>query len=261
MVVVERSRYRLSPWADALAIHLFRFGLMWATLELAGLVGIPGWYQGLTVNVVLCIAAAALMTRRRLWRSTGMAVAWRSRLAVVALVPLVVNAVSWLHTGVVPQEPGYALWALTLLLVGFNEELFSRGIVLSRLLPAYGPVRAVVLTAVLFGLQHLSALVMTTDPAGDVLSNVASTAIYGFALAAFQARFRWLWPLVVVHALADWSIILSGRPWSDAVVVFAEVLLVVFGVVVLRGLRVSPGPDPLRGPGSRSAPGSPRPDG
>jgi hypothetical protein len=100
---------RLPPLADATAIHLLRFAVMLVTLELAGWLGVTGWYLGLVTNVVLVVVAAAVMTCRRLWHSSGMLTLWRSRLAALALIPLVAEALSWLVPGgsrIVRLEPG-----------------------------------------------------------------------------------------------------------------------------------------------------------
>lgn len=233
---------RLPPLADAISIHLLRFVIMLVTLEVAAWVGVTGWYLGLLANVVLTVAAVVIMTRRGLWRSSGMLTRWRSRLAALALIPLAAEALSWLVPGGFENRaPGAWLWALTLLLVGLNEEMFSRGIVLDRLARAYRPVKAVLWTAALFGLQHLSALALTDRGVGDVLGNVVLSAIYGLALASFQLRFRWLWPLVIVHGLADWTTILAPRHYSDAIIGAWQVVFIGYGVWLLRGMSRTAG--------------------
>lgn len=150
------------------------------------------------------------------------------------MFPLALEAVSWaLPAGLRVQAPGYLLWGGTLLLVGVNEELISRGVVLSRLQSAFRPVGAVVLTAALFGLQHLSAFALTSRQVGDILGNVVLSAVTGFALAAYQFRFRWLWPLILVHATANFTVVLAARPLPDLYVGLAHALLLVFGIAVL----------------------------
>lgn len=228
---------RLPPLVDATGLHLLRFAVIAVSLELATLAGVSGWTLGLVANVAVTVLAVVLMTRRKLWRCSGMTTLWRSRVAALALLPLCAEAISWaLPAGITARTPGLGLWALTLLLVGVNEELFSRGLVLERLRPAYRPTVAAVTTAALFGLQHLSALVLTSREAGDVLGNVALSAVAGLALTAFQLRFRWLWPLILVHATADWVIILASRALPDAFIGVAHLLLLLYAVVLLRGL-------------------------
>lgn len=231
---------RLHPLADAAGIHVLRFLVMLAALAIAGAIGVQGWYLGLVANIAVTILAVVLMTRRRLWRTSGATVAWRSWAALLVLIPLVLEAVSWaLPGGLEERVPGYPLWALTLLLVGVNEELISRGVVLSRLREAYRPIWAVTLTGALFGLQHLSAFALTSREAGDILGNVALSAVFGFALAAFQWRFRWIWPLILIHATADFTTLLAAEPLRDVIIGAAHVMLLTLGVAVLRWPRRS----------------------
>lgn len=225
----------LPPLLDAVMVHLGRFAIMLLVSEIALLVGVRGFAVGLTVNVAVTVFAAVLMTRRRLWRSSGALTRWRSWLTLAAVVPLAFEAITWaLPAGLSEQAPGFALWGLTLLLVGVNEELVSRGVVLSRLRAAYPPLPAVALTGALFGLQHLSAFALSSRSAADILGNVGLSAVVGFAYAAFQLRFRWIWPLVLAHATADFTTILAARPLPVGWIAAAHVGLVAYGLFLLR---------------------------
>lgn len=216
-------------------VHAARFGVIMVTLAVAPLLGISGWYLGLAANAACVIFAAALVTGRKLWRASGILVAWRGPRALLLLVPLVVEVVLWaVPAGLVERPPGYGLWALTLLMVGLNEELTSRVVVLERMRVVFGPRAAVSVTAALFGLQHLSALATTDRALDDVLLNVLVSACYGFALAGFQYRFHWLGPLVLLHAAADFTTILSARPLPDPVIAVTLVVFIGVGLMALR---------------------------
>ena len=239
---------RFHPLADAVGLMVLRFLVILGATEVATLLGIVGWSQGLFANIIVTLLAIALVNRRRLWRSIGMTTVWRSALALLALAPLAFEAVTWaLPAGVVSREPGYALWGLTLLLVGVNEELFARGLVLSTLERAYSVRVAVVGTGAIFGLQHLSAFALSNRAADDVLMNVLLSGIYGFALAAYQVRFRWIWPLILVHATADWVTILAAEPLPDLWIGLAHLSMVVYGIVLLRSRRSGDGTEGRRG--------------
>lgn len=226
--------------AFGVGIHAGRFGVIIAALAAAPLLGISGWYLGLAANVACVIFAVVLVTGKKLWRTSGILVGWRGPRALLLLVPLLIEALLWaVPGGLVEQPPGFGLWALTLLMVGLNEELTSRVLVLERMRLAFGPRVAVSLTAALFGLQHLSALATTHRALDDVLLNVLVSGCFGFALAGFQFRFRWLWPLVILHAGADFTAILSARPLPDPII---AVTLLVFIAVGLTALRQRPVP-------------------
>ncbi|MFM9432240.1 CPBP family intramembrane glutamic endopeptidase [Arthrobacter sp. MP_2.3] len=238
-ILVRVNRDRWGALGFGGAVHLARFGVIIGTLALAPLFGISGWYLGLAANIVCVIFAAVLVTVRKLWRSSGILVAWRGRLALLFLLPLLVEVLLWaLPAGLRDEQPGFGMWALTLLLVGVNEELTSRVVVLERMRLSFPPGAAVAVTAALFGMQHLSALATTSRSLDDVLLNVLVSACYGFALAAFQYRYRWVTPLILLHAAADFTTILSVRPLPDGVVAVTVVGFLALGATILRTTRV-----------------------
>ncbi|GAB3699577.1 hypothetical protein GCM10028815_05180 [Mariniluteicoccus flavus] len=129
---------------DAVAVMLLRLLIMvvvvWLTAPL-------GWYAGLCANLALAVTAVVIVHRRGLWGRLGGLVP-RSWTALLWLVPLVADVALWLAPhGLRERPPGFLLWGLTLALVGLNEELFVRGIVLARLEQAYARLAAVVLSS------------------------------------------------------------------------------------------------------------------
>ncbi|MDQ0642770.1 CPBP family intramembrane glutamic endopeptidase [Microbacterium murale] len=220
-----------------LGVHFLRFGVIMGALALAPLLGISGWYLGLAANVACVVFAVVLVSVRGLWRRAGLFALWRGRTALLLLLPFVIEVLLWaVPGGLVERPPGFGLWALTLLMVGLNEELISRVVVLERMRESCGPVGAVALTGALFGLQHLSAFATSNRTVDDVLLNVVVSACYGIGLAAFQYRFRWVLPLVLVHGGADFTTILSANPLPDAVVVITCVAFVATAALTLRPL-------------------------
>lgn len=217
-----------------LGVHILRFGVIMGALVLAPLLGISGWYLGLAANVACVIFAVVLVSVRGLWSKSGLFSLWRGRTALLLLLPFVIEALLWaVPGGLIAQPPGFGLWALTLLMVGVNEELTSRVVVLERMRTSFGAVSAVALTGALFGLQHLSAFATSSRTAEDIFLNVLVSACYGIGLAAFQYRFRWVLPLVLVHGGADFTTILSANPLPDAVVVVTCVVFVATAAVTL----------------------------
>lgn len=234
------------------AVHLARFGVIVLGLLLAPAIGITGWYAGLFVNVLCAVFAVGLVTWLGLWHRIGATVVWRGPVAAAAMLVLLAEALWWLvPDGLAVRPPGALLWALTLLLVGLNEELVSRGVVLDRMSRSAAPWLAAALTAALFGLQHLSAFATTDRGPYDVLTNVLVSGCYGFALAGFQLRFAWIWPLVLLHALADFTTILSASGHGDVAVGVTLVVFVALGAVLVRGL-----PDRRTDRGGSRAPGA-----
>lgn len=220
----------------AVGIEVARFGVIIGALELAPHIGITGWYAGLFTNAVCVVFAVVLVSVLGLWHDQGALRLWRSPLAALWLLPFVAEGVLRfvLPGAVVVPPPGLALWTLTLLLASLNEELVNRIAVLSVLRRAMGPAASAILSGALFGLAHLSLLVTTPSRAvDDILLNVLASATYGFALAAFQLRFRWLLPLVLVHAFGNASVIFVPLEVPFVVDVVIHAGFVVVGVALL----------------------------
>ncbi|WP_147394336.1 CPBP family intramembrane glutamic endopeptidase [Arthrobacter cheniae] len=226
---------RGSDLAFGAAVHVGRFGVILGGLALAPLIGIQGWYAGLFVNVLCCLFAAGLVTYFGLWSRIGITRLWAGRAAALLVVLLLLEALVWiLPAGLDITSPGASLWVVTLLLVGFNEELISRGVVLERLSRSYRAAPAVILTGALFGLQHLSLFATTDRGTFDILTNVLLSGVVGFAMAAFQYRFHWILPLILVHALADFTAIHTREPHGDAFAAATAIVFVGIGVLALR---------------------------
>jgi membrane protease YdiL (CAAX protease family) len=234
---------RLRGVGFAVTVQLIRMGVIVGCAWLAPTLGIRGWWVGLFVNAVCCLYAAALMTWLKLWRSTGFLTLWRGRAALLLLFIPFTEALAWIiPTGITDRAPGWPWWALSLLMVGFNEELISRGVVLHRLGRSWPAAAAVTFTGLLFGLQHLSLFATTSRDAYDILTNVLASAAYGFALAAFQYRFAWILPLILVHGLSDFTTVLRSNNFGDLVIAGICLLYLAYGIVLLRTRQPHPIP-------------------
>ena len=88
--------------------------------------------------------------------------------------------------------------AATAVLIGIHEEVFYRGFLFTRFARAD---RAILWTALLFGLAHLNNL--RDAPAPAVLAQVCFALGVGALYAVLRARLAAVWPLILGHALLD----------------------------------------------------------
>ncbi|MEU6248743.1 CPBP family intramembrane glutamic endopeptidase [Glycomyces sp. NPDC047010] len=191
----------------------------------------------------MCAAfAIGAVTWLKLWKHSGLFVLWRSKKAALLLLPFAIEALIWLAYpgGFASQAPGLGLWALTLLLVGVNEELTSRVAVLQTLRTAFSSTWAVVLAGVMFGLQHLSLLATGSPSTEDLLTILVLTGVYGFALGAYQFRFTWVLPLILFHAASDFTQILTTEPVPFAMHIAIALTLLTCGIWLLKAHRQAP---------------------
>lgn len=105
-------------------------------------------------------------------------------------------------------EPGWkiAVYVLTMMLVGFTEETFFRGVISNLFFEKHGKDPAGVWTAVIstgliFGLMHLPNA-LGSDFSG-VIVQVFMAAFMGMSLTAVYYRCRNLWALIFIHGFWD----------------------------------------------------------
>ena len=170
--------------------------------------------------------------------------------------PLVVPVLLLGATELWPGLRGSTDEALILVFVGLNEELWSRGVILTAL-RRLGPYSCACWVAVLFGLQHLINLRWGQAP-GDTAVQIVEAGAFGFVLAALRLRGVSLWWLVLTHAAVDYMSVMSpGAPpdWQQLAVVVAEIA---YGLWNLARLSRGAPPSGRRRPRSRSrSPGTP----
>jgi len=150
--------------------------------------------------------------------------------------------------GISVRAPGAIWWISTLLLVGLNEELFSRVVVLSGLRNKYSYLVSAALTGFLFGLQHFSALALTSRGLSDVAGNVLLSGIYGFTLAAVQLRIKWITPLILIHALADFTTLFAAKPLTDLTIGILNLGFLLYGIYLAVTLDAKENKKPIHVP-------------
>jgi len=136
-----------------------------------------------------------------------------------------------------------AFAALTLV-VGFAEETWFRGLILTTLLPT-GTIRAVIMSSFFFAAPHLLNMIGGTwDPAFTVVDSIAAFGL-GITFAAIRLRTGSIWPLVGIHALFDFTSLISlggvnvpaQSPRVLLTSVFIGILFVGYGLFLLRNER------------------------
>ncbi len=153
------------------------------------------------------------------WRGT----AWLLVPAAITLIPLV--------AGIRPLDPTtYAVLIAGYALTGFTEETMFRG-VLVRLLRERSPLAIATTTALLFGLAHLSNIVIRGEVV-IIAAQAVGAAAFGFGFAALRLRTNTLVPLIVLHAVHDLVLQMSTLPLIPVAVV-QDVLLFALGGYLL----------------------------
>jgi membrane protease YdiL (CAAX protease family) len=96
-----------------------------------------------------------------------------------------------------------------ILFVPITEEILFRGLILGALEIAYGPVLAVAISSLFFGLWHLKNIFWLTEY--NLIHQMLYTGlIFGPITAVLALKTRTIWPGVVLHYLNNFPIALIG---------------------------------------------------
>lgn len=115
-----------------------------------------------------------------------------------------------------------------------SEELLYRGVLLRALEPR-GRLYAGVVTATVFGVTHVSQIILGA-PAMEWLVTMVLIIPTGIGLAAVAFRLESLWPLIVWHLAVDSTALYAARmpPAYIAILVGLTLLIGAMGVWLLR---------------------------
>ncbi|MFJ9539808.1 lysostaphin resistance A-like protein [Streptomyces sp. NPDC101225] len=195
----------------------------------------PAWFPGLGATVVnaVCCAGTWFVLRRWGWlRMSGVAALGRARRWWLA-APMLLIAGSYAVVGLDGTTTVVVSGLVSLLWVGVNEEVYSRGLVQQVLIPL-GPVRAATAVAVLFGAGHLQNHLFFGAPLDDTLWQMLSAGLFGFTCAGLRFAIGSVWPMVVVHGLDDFLQIRSPGAAPDWWQVCVYVFHAAYGLWLLR---------------------------
>lgn len=130
------------------------------------------------------------------------------------------------------------------LLTGFWEEGLTRGLLLSLLLvgalrSGRGPVGAVLISAVVFGLLHLVNDVIFGTPQVSGLIQVVFAAMLGTCFGALLLRTNARWALAGLHGMFNAGSALKGGNDNNIgdMLVLSSVLLAAYGLFLLRRVK------------------------
>jgi len=119
------------------------------------------------------------------------------------------------------------------IIVGINEELYFRGILVRRM-RKIGAHKAIVIASVIFGVYHLANAIGGYKQPVYVLLQIVVAFVMGLVFAEIVVITRSLWPVIVFHFAHDFISFLTGQDSSTnlgtAAIVLTVVQLVIYAV-------------------------------
>jgi membrane protease YdiL (CAAX protease family) len=168
-------------------------------------------------KVVLCGLAVVLLAGFRWWGRAGFLalpgrrdLAWLAPPALLVLATLAAVVVA----GPVPMEPTLVLaFAIVALGTGFSEEALFRGVLLESLRPR-GAVWAIIGTTLAFATIHFAGLMGGATLEATLTQVLLGGIPFGLAFAGLRLATRSIWPLVVLHAMNNFTSYLMSGHWE-----------------------------------------------
>jgi membrane protease YdiL (CAAX protease family) len=158
------------------------------------------------------VLAVYVLTSLNWWQEAGFVPikSWRILLPYLPIILIVLLAIiSSIFVGIRVTDPTLILFgAASFLVGGFIEEAIFRGVVLRVFLPR-GLLRAALLSAAVFSLVHLGNILLGQDLGATALQLVRAFLV-GMAFVAPLAYTRNIWPLVILHALINFTSFLGS---------------------------------------------------
>jgi hypothetical protein len=154
-------------------------------------------------NTTLSVLVIGALSALGWWRAVGFKRPAHPR-HLLFFLPLLLPVLINLGVGLNVQDLVLFTQLLALaFLIGFAEEAIFRGLMLNAL-KARGLWQAASITSLLFGLSH-SLNLLSGKSGADILIQVAYALAVGFAFAAVVLKKGVIWPLVIAHALIDFT--------------------------------------------------------
>ncbi|HLO01811.1 MAG TPA: CPBP family intramembrane glutamic endopeptidase, partial [Symbiobacteriaceae bacterium] len=153
-------------------------------------------------------SAAALLWLMGWWREAGFngLATWKSM--HLHWLPLLLAASPVVILGFHVTDPKQLLGLLPVtLIIGLQEEMIFRGFAMRALLPG-GQLRAVLITATLFGVMHIGNLFGGADLTYTLVQVLASI-LGGVGAGAIRVRTGTVWGLILVHAVNDYAMFVT----------------------------------------------------
>lgn len=185
--------------------------------------------------IILTVGAAAFICANGLQKRYGFTGWRRYARRCLYYVPMLVLATGNLWGGVGLQYQGLAqvCAVLSMLLIGFVEEVLFRGFLFRALLEKRGEKPAIIVSAVTFGIGHIVNL-LAGQANMETICQVFFAIAWGFIFTYAFYKGGSLWPCILVHSLVDAaSMFSSADPVSQAVRVSDWVYM---GATILVGI-------------------------
>ncbi|HHQ7207650.1 TPA: CPBP family intramembrane glutamic endopeptidase, partial [Staphylococcus aureus] len=120
---------------------------------------------------------------------------------------------------------------ITMVLVGFSEELLFRGILLHVLLEKRTVVYSIIISSILFSLLH-SVNILGGLPLAGMIGQLILTFLFGVIFSCLSLLIKNIIPLILYHFIWDFvifsqSLVNAKLDWLASTAIITEVIIIV----------------------------------
>lgn len=212
MQIMIRKLPVIFSWLIVLLQILLGIGFVWSYRTLNSLEGsifYTFWesariYYVDIYNFVYTLVAILIIALLNWWQEVGFIKINKRQDLFFYIIPILITFLILLP-GVSPNAAKNNLTISSIifyLLLATREEIFSRGLI-QYALSFKGDVYAIFMSSVFFGLIHISNLLAGMSSIKITLLQIARTIAWGLGFAGLRLRLRYIFPLIIIHALTD----------------------------------------------------------
>ena len=202
------------------------FAVVWILVYcfvMAPIKGSFGWDSIWMLLALLLIAAGitVFVGKNRLEKKVGLSGWPRNTRPYLYLLPMWILATANLWDGIAPSFHGLSLLVavLSMILVGYVEEMLFRGFLFKAMLSSNRPAVAIVVSALTFGMGHIVNL-LTGQTSFETLFQIVFAVSWGFILTMVYYKCGSLLPCIAAHAMIDaFSLIGADKLLLDQIVI------------------------------------------
>lgn len=165
-----------------------------------------------TVGLALSLVLVFFLKKYSLMGHVGLRPVEGHSRTYLWFIPLMILSTVNFWNGIQPQTPPVemALYMISMVLVGFLEEVIFRGLLFQAMRPG-GEKTAIVVSSLTFGVGHIVNLLLG-EPVFDTLLQLVYASAIGFCFTAVFVRSGSILPCIAAHAVTNATSILAREP-------------------------------------------------
>ena len=209
------------------------FAILWIVIYTVGMgtlennFGLDSLWQMLGL-IVFSVAMFLLVKRNGLMEKYGLSGWSKNSKAMLWFIPLWLLSCMNLFGGFSPDypTPGLIYAAVSMILVGFVEELLFRGFLFKAMLKHGNVKSAIIVSSVTFGLGHIINL-FTGQNLNETLNQVVFAVAIGFVFTFVFYKGGSLLPGILAHSFIDASSVFASDEGSQLLNMILHIVIIV----------------------------------